>query len=70
MSIGTFARASLLSVSALRSYHKSGLLVPAAVDAQTGYRTYHTGQLNDAAVLRRLRSLDLPLSAVAEILDA
>lgn len=70
MSIGTFARASLLTVSALRSYHQRGLLVPAAVDASTGYRTYHAGQLNDAAVLRRLRALDLPLNAVAEVLEA
>lgn len=70
MSIGVFSQASLLSVTALRAYHHSGLLVPAGINASTGYRTYHAGQLADAAVLRRLRGLDLPLPAVAEILKA
>ena len=68
MSIGMFSRSSFLSIKALRRYHSQGLLVPAEVDPETGYRSYHTGQLTDAAVLRRLRDLDLPLNEVKEIL--
>lgn len=68
--IGAFSRASLLSVKALRAYHESGILVPARVDPHTGYRAYHASQLLDAAVVQRLRALDLPLAAVREVLRA
>jgi DNA-binding transcriptional MerR regulator len=44
--IGGFARASWLSVKALRAYHEIGLLVPADVDPRTGYRLYSGGQLS------------------------
>jgi DNA-binding transcriptional MerR regulator len=70
MSIGLFSRASLLSVKTLRDYHDAEILVPANVDPATGYRAYHVSQLTDAAVIRRLRQLDLPLAQVREILRA
>ncbi len=35
-----------------------------------GYRAYHWTQLSDAAIVRRLRSLDLPLEHVQEVLEA
>jgi len=70
LSIGMFSRASLLSIKALRAYHEAGILVPARVDPTTGYRSYLATQLTDAAVLRRLRALDLPLADVGEILRA
>jgi DNA-binding transcriptional MerR regulator len=68
--IGDFSRASSLSVKTLRAYHEAGLLEPAEVDPQTGYRSYSVAQLTDAAIIRRLRQLDLPLEAVRQILDA
>ena len=68
--IGAFSRASWLSIKALRAYHESGLLVPAEVDPATGYRSYTVAQLTDAATIRRLRRLDLPLEAVKAVLDA
>jgi len=70
MPIGMFSRASLLSIKALRAYHQAGILVPARVDPQTGYRAYQASQLPDAGVLRRLRALDLPLADIGEILRA
>ena len=70
LSIGAFSRASFLSVKMLRAYHESGILVPDRVDPQTGYRAYHAAQLTDAAVIRRLRSLDLPLAQVREVVEA
>jgi len=70
MPIGMFSRASLLSIKALRAYQEAGILVPARVDPDTGYRSYLATQLPDAAVLRRLRALDLPLSDIGEILRA
>jgi DNA-binding transcriptional MerR regulator len=59
-----------LSIKALRAYHEQGLLVPAEIDPATGYRAYATGQLLDAAVLRRLRELDVPLRRIRDVLDA
>jgi DNA-binding transcriptional MerR regulator len=68
--IGPFSRASSISVKALRAYHEMGLLVPAAIDPQTGYRSYSVAQLTDAAIIRRLRQLDVPLETVRVVLDA
>lgn len=68
--IGPFSRASSLSIKALRAYHEQGVLVPAQVDPDTGYRVYGSEQLFDAAVLRRLRELDVPLRQVREVLSA
>lgn len=70
MPIGVFSTASLVSIKALRLYHEQGLLVPASIDATTGYRSYRVSQLVDAQVIKRLRDLDLPLRTVAEIVRA
>lgn len=70
LSIGTFSRASSLSIKALRAYHAQGLLVPATVDPETGFRRYDAGQLADAAIVRRLRDLEVPLADIADVLAA
>ncbi|MGL5817473.1 MAG: MerR family transcriptional regulator [Phycicoccus sp.] len=70
MPIGMFSTASLVSIKSLRAYHEQGLLVPAVVDPATGYRSYRVSQLVDAQVIKRLRDLDLPLRAVAEVVRA
>lgn len=67
--IGPFSRASSLSVKSLRAYHEAGLLVPAAIDHDTGYRSYSVAQLTDAAIIRRLRQLDVPLDAIGAVLE-
>ncbi|MCC6438908.1 MAG: MerR family DNA-binding transcriptional regulator [Acidimicrobiales bacterium] len=59
MPIGMFSRASSLSIKALRAYHEQALLVPASVDPRTGYRAYTVAQLADAAIIVRLRALDV-----------
>lgn len=69
MPIGRFARAVRLSVKALRHYDEEGLLVPAFVDRQTGYRYYARDQARDAVMIAMLRSLDLPLSAIRAALS-
>lgn len=70
MSIGAFSTATLVSIKALRLYHEQGLLVPASVDPASGYRFYRVSQLADAQVIKRLRDLDMPLAAVAEVVRA
>jgi DNA-binding transcriptional MerR regulator len=67
VSIGVFARRSRLSMKALRLYDRLGLLTPADVDPDTGYRRYRESQLVTARLVAMLRRLDVPLAQVAEI---
>jgi DNA-binding transcriptional MerR regulator len=70
LSIGRFADASGLTVKALRHYDEIGLLVPARVDPDNGYRYYDAGQIEDAVTIRRLRALELPLDEIGALLEA
>ena len=70
LSIGDFSRATHLTVKTLRHYHQIGLLEPADVDPQTGYRRYATDQLPTAQVIRRFRDLDMPLEEIQAVLAA
>jgi DNA-binding transcriptional MerR regulator/effector-binding domain-containing protein len=69
LSIGDFARATHLSVKTLRYYHDAGLLVPAAIDAQSGYRRYDVEQIGTAQVIRRFRDLGMPVEDVRAVLS-
>jgi len=68
MPIGRFSRLTGLTVKALRHYDELGLLAPAAVDPDTGYRSYSTAQVGRAEWIRTLRLLELPLDDIATIL--
>ncbi|MET7335703.1 MerR family transcriptional regulator [Nonomuraea sp. NPDC005650] len=67
--IGQFARLGRLSVKQLRHYDELGLLPPAYVDAVTGYRYYRASQARVALSIGLLRSLDVPLAVVGEVLS-
>jgi DNA-binding transcriptional MerR regulator len=69
LAIGAFARLCRLSVKRLRHYDDMGLLVPAWVDPDSGYRYYRPEQARDAAVIGLLRSLDVSLPTIAEVLS-
>jgi DNA-binding transcriptional MerR regulator len=69
LTISTFARRVGLTPSALRFYDDCGLLRPAEVDEQNGYRYYSPEQEPRAALLRDLREIDLPLADVRVVLD-
>ena len=66
--IGRFAKATRLSVKALRHYDQLGLLRPAHVDPSSGYRYYRPAQANQAEAIRILRSLEMPLEEIGELL--
>ena len=68
MSIGDFARRSRLSPKALRLYDELGLLPPARVDQDSGYRLYEPGQLKQARLIAALRQLQVPLAEIKAIL--
>ena len=63
--IGEVARASGLSVSALRFYDGAGVLVPAAVDPATGYRRYTAEQIKAARLIAGLRRVSMPVAEIA-----
>jgi DNA-binding transcriptional MerR regulator len=70
MTIGRFSSLTRLSVRMLRHYDTHGVLVPAVVDAATGYRRYAPHQLVDAAAVRNLRDVGFGVSAIGALLDA
>ncbi len=70
LTIGVFARRSRLSPKALRLYDRLGVLTPAHVDEDNGYRRYRESQLETARMVALLRRLDMPLTRVAELVSA
>jgi DNA polymerase-3 subunit beta len=64
--IGEVARASGLSVSALRFYDGAGVLVPAEVDPATGYRRYADDQVRAARLIAGLRRVGMPVPEIAQ----
>lgn len=59
-----------LSVKALRLYDAQGLLRPAHTDPSSGYRYYHLDQAYRAEIIRVLRSIDMPLSDIQEVVES
>jgi DNA-binding transcriptional MerR regulator len=70
LTVGEFSRMTHLSVKTLRHYHQVGLLEPAQVNPDTGYRYYTTGQIPTVQVIRRLRDLEMPVADVKAVLAA
>ena len=67
MTIGAFAGRTRLSAKALRLYDRLGLLPPARVDPDSGYRFYSEDQVATARLIALLRRLGMPLPAIADI---
>lgn len=67
-SIGETARMMGLSVQQLRNYSNAGLLTPYVVDEESGYRYYSFEQFHYIDRIKYLRSLDMPLPDIEEIL--
>jgi DNA-binding transcriptional MerR regulator len=70
MPIGIFSRITGLSHRALRLYADRGLLPPAYVDPETGYRYYDVHSIRAAEMIRLLRRLDVPLGDMRQFIDA
>lgn len=67
--IGDVAKLFNISVSSLRHYERTGLLVPEYIDPESGYRYYSTRQFEPLNTIRYLRALDIPLSEIADFLQ-
>lgn len=68
LQIGVFSRLARLSVRMLRHYDKHGLLIPAEVDPESGYRYYRATQLATAEQIVRLRDAGFTVADMAELL--
>ncbi|MFN8541371.1 MAG: helix-turn-helix domain-containing protein [Thermomicrobiales bacterium] len=66
--IGRFSQICRLTIKAPRYYDDQGLLKPALVDPQSGYRHYGLGQVAVADRIRALREIDMPLEEIAAAL--
>jgi DNA-binding transcriptional MerR regulator len=69
MQIREFSTRSRLTQKALRLYDALGLLEPAHVDAQSGYRYYNLSQLERAQLIGFFRQLEMPLNRIAYVLE-
>lgn len=70
LTIGAFAKASLLSPKALRLYDELGLLRPAYTDPASGYRFYDPDQLTRARLVAWLRRLGMPLARIRLVCES
>jgi len=68
-SIGEFSKIIGLPIKTIRFYHERGLLTPACVDPQTGYRYYGSHQVEKARIIRHLRDMDFSLEEISQILQ-
>ena len=64
---GRFGSVTLLSAKALRIYADRGLLPPYWLDPDNGYRYYHPDQVETGWLIALLRSADLSLDEISDI---
>lgn len=70
LTIGAFAQIGQVTHRMLRHWDAAGLLVPAHVDASTGYRSYDPSQLERLHRIVALRQLGFGLEDIAQFLEA
>lgn len=67
--IGEFSKMSRTTIKTLRYYDEIGLLHPAQVNPENGYRYYTTGQLIPLQRIRSLRQAGLSVEEVQAVLN-
>ena len=68
LGIGAFSKICMVSVKTLRHYSQIGLLPPAYIDPDTGYRYYESGQLSRMLLIQRLKRYGFSLDEIKSIL--
>jgi DNA-binding transcriptional MerR regulator len=68
-SIGEFSLITSLSIKSLRLNHEKDLLVPAEVDADSGYRYYDESNFETAKSIKMLKEFDFSLAEIKGLLD-
>lgn len=70
LKIGDFSALAHVSITTLRYYDQAGLLTPARIDEQSGYRYYAAHQLSRLHRILALRDFGLSLEQIGEMLRA
>jgi DNA-binding transcriptional MerR regulator len=70
LNIGAFSVLTGLSIPTLRHYDDVGLLLPVAVDTNSGYRRYGLEQVGIGRLIRALRAVDMPIDAMRDAVAA
>lgn len=68
LKIGEVADFFQISVKAVRIYEKKGIIAPAYVDPESGYRYYTPDQLHQMAALLELKALGFSLDEIKDIM--
>ena len=69
LSIGAMANISGVSVRTLRLYHEIGLLSPAIVDENTGYRRYSFLQVGRLSCIDELKNAGMTLREISDVIN-
>jgi len=69
LKIGEFSKLSKVTIKALRYYEKEGLLLPAFINEENGYRFYDNSQLVEIAKIIAYRQMGLSIDEIKQILD-
>ena len=67
--IGKMATANKVTIATLRLYDQMGLLKPAFIDPESGYRYYTIQQTSRLDFIRYMRELGLSLADIQSILE-
>ena len=68
LKIGEVADFFQISVKAVRIYEKKGIITPAYVDPESGYRYYTPDQLHQMAALLELKALGFSLDEIKDVM--
>jgi len=67
LKIGEFSKLSQITIKALRYYEEEGLLPPASIDKDSGYRYYENYQLVTASKIKSFRQLGLSIEDIKSV---
>lgn len=69
-SIGAFSKLTKTTIATLRFYDKEGLLKPAHIDLNTGYRYYLSSQLTTLQNIMSLRQVGVSIEQIKSIINS
>ncbi|MBB6144952.1 DNA-binding transcriptional MerR regulator [Silvibacterium bohemicum] len=70
LKIGDFSTLAQVSIKTLRFYDQMGLLLPASIDSNSGYRYYSADQLSRLHRILALKDFGFTLEQIGQALDA
>lgn len=66
--IGEFSKLCMVTTKTLRHYDASGLLKPAFINEETGYRYYESAQFHDMLLIQKLKGYGCSLEEISQLL--